>query len=117
MNRPVHQIAGGAAGLGSYLIIKKRLNEKPTPVEAVLCSLLGVFAGTLPDLLEPANSPFHRSTFHSAGIMVALGYGAYRLLKGEDIETVLKIFGLASASGYGSHILLDSMTPAQIPFL
>lgn len=116
MNKPVHAAAGGAAGLGSYLLIKKVLNEKPTLGEAVVCSLLGAFTGTVPDKLEPPISPCHRGTFHSAGMMVALGYGVYRLLKGDDIDNVLKIFGVVSASGYGSHIVLDSMTPAQIPF-
>jgi membrane-bound metal-dependent hydrolase YbcI (DUF457 family) len=117
MNRPEHMVAGGLTAAAAYLYRKNLLGEKPDLGGLFAIAGIGALAGALPDMLEPATSPHHRSTFHSVGLGI-FGLMAFRTLMpgglpNQQLETVLKAFGLA----YCSHLVLDATTPMSLPLL
>jgi membrane-bound metal-dependent hydrolase YbcI (DUF457 family) len=70
----------------------------------------------LPDLLEPADSPFHRQFFHSFAAAALVAYaisGKHTRCLGWAGRMLLWMIGL----GYLSHIVADSRTPRSIPFI
>ena len=75
---------------------------------------------TLPDLLEPANSPHHRQFFHSAAFASLLINSMKRLHEweaGNDGDLHLKDALLVIGSSYLSHLAMDSTTPMGLPIL
>jgi membrane-bound metal-dependent hydrolase YbcI (DUF457 family) len=87
----------------------------------IAASCAGAVAGLAPDLLEPAIHPNHRAFFHSVGVALALGYAGKKTWDGvkkdgSPIEP-LTILVLALASGYGSHLTADFLTPKSLPLL
>jgi len=112
----------------------------------VLAGIAGGYAGAaLPDIFEPATSPFHRSLFHSwtfaTGGAVATPTGVkklktyaeqrvmhYELRRAMDPANgfwyVIAIlfwkyvvqFVIGLIAGYASHLALDATTPMGLPF-
>ena len=81
--------------------------------EFFLCSSAAGLGATLPDFLEPADSPNHRGFFHSIALVVLIvcllsnGWtGRFSTL----LRRALFMFG----AGYISHILLDATTPRSV---
>ncbi len=76
-----------------------------------------VLGSILPDLIEPATGPFHRSTFHSLLVLFILSaVGIISIFAvfsfGANIITV----GLcAICIGYLIHLILDSRTKMGLP--
>ncbi len=76
----------------------------------------GFVFGCLPDILEPATTPFHRGFFHSAGCWSAVCYGAFGKHSEEwELEERMQIRSMALS--YLSHLYLDSKTPMGLPLL
>ena len=145
-NGPTHRVAGGVAGGG--LALARATGQPP---EAVLIEVFGgvvggVVGGRLPDIFDPATTPRHRSTAHSAlaGLVVvgaaledARSYcreraDTYRRLKAQSglndgarlwyalLELVWQFLAGALTglqAGYVSHLALDALTPAGLPLL
>ncbi len=64
-NRRTHSLIGAAAG-GATALYLARAQEAPLRlVEAVGGLIGGVAGGRLPDILEPAQDPWHRSVAHA----------------------------------------------------
>lgn len=82
-------------------------------MELLACIAVGAAAGLIPDLLEPATSPRHRSFFHSATAGALIAWQ----LSGKDMNQLprdIRMILLVAGASYGSHLLADSMTPASI---
>src|SRR5262245_47631099 len=72
-NRKQHDILGATVGVGGYAIyscMKKKILTWPDLLGAGLAGVAGAF---LPDIIEPATSPNHRSFFHSVTFMGVAG--------------------------------------------
>lgn len=126
-----------------------RAKDQPNDLaiaEVIGSAIGGVLGGLLPDLIEPATSPHHRETAHSAvaGATLVLvqttrWQAEYRRRATTAIEqasslspgsrersnsalmAVLWAFlaGLIGGLivGYASHLALDAMTPRSIPLI
>lgn len=117
MNRTAHVTAGVAVSAAAAAFA-----EKPPENLSELFALLiaGGTGARLPDLIEPASNPNHRAFFHSAVVLTAAVYCAYRLWQWEpedDAEKILKWLGLGLTIGYVSHLALDATTPKSIPLI
>ena len=117
LNRAEHAITGAFVGLATYGLHKLGKNEAPTIQGTIGSLLLGGFAGTLPDLLEPATSPNHRSFFHSAVFLIMLLNGNRKVWESQDLTEDQKLVISVFSAAYGSHLVSDSRTAKNLPFL
>lgn len=116
----VHFAIGAATGAMVNTVLQlnreRERSEHVFDVGEVVLSAMAAGAGAcLPDLLEPANSPFHRGFFHSvaAGALVAYAIsGKHTLQLGWFARMLLWMVGL----GYLSHLAADATTPRSISF-
>jgi len=72
-NRKQHTILGATAGVGGYAIYSWIKEEKPSWPELIGAGLSGAAGSLLPDLIEPATNPNHRSFFHSVSFVAVAG--------------------------------------------
>lgn len=113
-----HVAVGAACGAALCLAVywNKKAHDPSVQFdwgEFLLLTGLGALAATLPDMLEPAISPFHRSFFHSvaAGTLVShCSFGKHTEAMQPEMKNLLSATGL----GYLSHLALDSLTPMGI---
>jgi len=92
--------------------------EKPLKIEHVLLSgLCGIIGAALPDILEPATNPHHRSLFHSFATGTVNGFGFNATNKSTTLAEPMKVALRALIISYLSHLILDATTPRSIPFL
>lgn len=112
-----HMILGAFFGLGAYAAAKRAQGEEVNWENALGWGLIGAGVATLPDVLEPANGPNHRSFAHSltaAGIVTHMAKEAW----GQSTTSSEQKAAAASlAAAYLSHLLADSTTPARIPII
>ena len=73
---------------------------------------LTIFGSLLPDIVEPANDPRHRSNFHSIQLGLILVLCLLILLNELTPLTLLVVYIIA---GYLSHLFLDATTPRGLP--
>ena len=128
-NFKTHLITGAAIGGG--ILVLNNLLEQGKRVQAgqqpgleraellgqlLLGAGIGGLAGVLPDILEPADNPRHRKTFHSLLLALLLYRGMVKLgQSGLPADTQVCLQGGAAA--YLSHLLLDLTTPMGLPLL
>lgn len=143
-NSETHKIVGGLAGLISLSLLPP-LSSGGGSATLVGRVAGGVVGGLLPDRLEPATSPRHRSTCHSAtaggmaltALDIARKIEAYLQRRSAEIRHeaqgqsdavlmflqkvwawVVEFFGGTAVGvvvGYVSHLIADMFTPAGIP--
>lgn len=80
--RRVHKALGASTGAVWALHNARGETGGNQVLEALGGAVAGALGGCMPDLLEPATSPNHRSTCHSVAITAALGIGQYNWLSG-----------------------------------
>lgn len=137
-------LAGGAAAL---YVSRREGNPAARGLQLCGGLVGGWCGGRLPDIFEPADSPHHRGFFHSfllggaaVAAMIKKGddaalWGREQIWELEDTLTrtsgwervLLRIIWVAShlalgyavglATGYASHLALDSATPRSLPIL
>jgi membrane-bound metal-dependent hydrolase YbcI (DUF457 family) len=112
-----HGILGALISLGLYGLYKYTRRENPTIRGALGSVVLGGFAGVLPDLLEPATSPNHRSFFHSSILVSALAYGNQKLWQSRTLTSDQKLAISLFSVAFGSHLVSDSATAKSIPII
>ena len=117
MDRTDHAIIGALASLGLYGLYKYLKKEKPSIPGVVGSLLVGGLTGILPDVLEPATSPSHRSLFHSIALLLMITYGNLKAWESQNLTEDQKLMISMLSAGYGSHLLSDSGTPKGIPFI
>jgi hypothetical protein len=143
-NRDVHAVAGLVAGLATGLATATLVAEEHQAVHILVCALSGVGGGLVPDFIEPALSPNHRSLAHSfvavGGLALAVkaNYHAQCLKRATACEQravllpvgcpewraerrtaatwrVMAASTLGFVAGYASHLALDGATPKGLP--
>lgn len=112
-----HGILGALVGLATYGLYKLTKNETATIQGIVGSLLLGGFGGILPDLLEPATHPNHRSFFHSITFLMVLLHGNQKVWDSQNFTDDQKLIVSLLSAAYGSHLLSDSSTSKGIPFV
>jgi membrane-bound metal-dependent hydrolase YbcI (DUF457 family) len=144
--RSVHVVIGAVAGLAAGVATAPRGSDGARATHIVAALLAGVLGGIAPDVLEPAISPRHRSTFHSVSAAGGLGFAAFakqharciemaaacdqraaELIPGSDehnrqlLHAFLWRVGAGAIvgliAGYGSHLALDAATTSGLPLL
>ena len=117
MDKSEHAIIGALVSLGLYGLYKYVKKEKPTFLGELGSLLLGGFVGVLPDMLEPANSPNHRSFFHSRTLLAMLVHGNKKVWESQNLTEDQKVAISMISAAYGSHLVSDSSTPKSIPLI
>lgn len=117
MNRFEHAVIGALVALGVYGLYKYIKQEKPTIQGALESLIVGGLAGIAPDIIEPANSPSHRSFFHSIILLVMLAYGNQKVWESHNMTEDQKLILSVLSAAYGSHLVSDRVTPKGIPFI
>jgi membrane-bound metal-dependent hydrolase YbcI (DUF457 family) len=114
-----HGAVGALASLGAEALSQATNLERPPSAgpdwgRLLLAAIGGFFASALPDLPEPANSPYHRRVCHSATLLVVLVLFGWQYCR-QRREANRLIVG--AAAGMASHIIGDATTPAGIPLV
>lgn len=141
-----HSLAGFAAGVAAIPACRKVLISEPSPIEIGITIIASMIGSCTPDWLEPADSPEHRGFCHSyigGSLVAAVALKAVselrkelaeleaaciwyrengRLVPAEDLSSyqVLRwilCLVVGFSFGYGSHLVLDGMTPKSLPLL
>ena len=86
-------------------------------IKFLCASMFLLFSTVLPDILEPATSPFHRGKFHSLNALtVSAILFLVSVLLIFIIEESYFLHGLSGLSlGYLIHLFLDSKTMMGLP--
>lgn len=121
--------AGGigllATGLFNYFQQQRRKENDPNykldweelAAKSLLGGSIAAACGILPDVLEPATCPHHRSFFHSIATAGLIGVGLYHANQGNTLSEDEKQLVNLAGFGYLSHLALDSETPFGIPLV
>lgn len=116
MNRSTHQLVAATA-VSAYLADRERKAGVSTAKPLLGGGAAALFT-TLPDILEPAISPNHRSIFHSVAFAVTL-VACFRQLDQwqptSDLEKLMKGVGMLAISAYLIHLALDFTTKKSLP--
>lgn len=83
--------------------------------ELALWSAAGGCIGLLPDILEPATTPNHRSFFHSFSFIALAAWLAFRFCRG--LSFAAKVVLALVALPYLSHLVLDARTKRGLPLM
>lgn len=126
-------IIGGVGAVLNALLHGHAQSLADVVVVAAGGALGGRLGSALPDIIEPATSPHHRSTGHSlavGGLVAGKGVPAVATWKRDLMRTsppndqaarMLRLFAGAMAVGapvgYVSHLALDATTPKGLPLL
>lgn len=130
-NKPVHLLTGIFCGAA---VGYARLDyHGPEETAALLSfsehlSYLGIILisaavggqfGLMPDILEPAKNGNwkHRKFWHSYTLLAMLAWFTYQTETNPELHDMVQHFFTVAAVGYLSHLLLDSRTPAGLPWI
>jgi membrane-bound metal-dependent hydrolase YbcI (DUF457 family) len=112
-----HAILGALIAGGGYLGYKLSKKESPDLVEAIVSFVGGAIAGVAPDILEPANSPDHRSLCHSHTLLALITQGNRNVWRSENLKESQKVIASLLSAAYASHLIADGTTPKGLPLL
>lgn len=121
-NRKTHAVAGTAAGIFvsiyEYHEIKKVNPDAQFDLSKLAINILAGIAGAIiPDKLEPAYHPNHRSFFHSYTASGGLVFTTNKIKDFLNPYPGFKYTAYAFILGYGSHLILDAGTPKSLPII
>ena len=117
MNRPEHAAVGAAVGGIAYLGLCWFKEERPGIGGLLMSVGAGAAVACLPDFLEPAVHPNHRTLIHSVVVNAGLGIALRRLWLNAEGCPAQKTLWISLGLAYLSHSALDLMTPKSLPFL
>jgi inner membrane protein len=118
-NLKEHAWIGAGVGVLTYAIMRD-IYERPFDLgEMLMCAALSTVAATVPDVIEPALHPHHRSFAHSfvtaAGLLrIAVGFCDPN---NSDWDPWQKTLWASATAGYLSHLAADGCTPRGLPLL
>jgi len=117
MNSGEHFAIGGITTFLAVCMLQRQEGGIVDLKKATILSLVGGSIALLPDALEPATNPNHRSFFHSISFGLGLIWLNSSLKENENLSAETKtLFSLMSLA-YGSHLLADSTTPMELPII
>ena len=119
MNGKEHLLLGGVISGCGYVLYRLAEKKQIDLLDLILYSIGGAIAGILPDILEPATNPSHRSLFHSITTFIMIAQANNSICDDSnqtltnDQKTAISIFSAA----YCSHLVTDSFTTKGLPIL
>jgi len=117
LDQTEHAIIGALISLGGYGLYKRWKQETPTIKGALGSIILGGVAASLPDLIEPADNPNHRSFFHSLALLAMLAQGNQKIWESQNLTENQKLAISLFSAAFGSHLLSDSGSAKGIPLI
>ena len=117
MNSEEHALIGGTIGFLGYMG-NRLVYQKPINLIALFLSTIGgAGAAVLPDLLEPADDPNHRSIFHSVTTLLLLTGANIKTWENKELTEDQKLALSILSTAYESHLIADSTTKKSLPLL
>jgi inner membrane protein len=116
-NAKEHAVWGLGTGAVTYLLMCTHCKRTVNPGEALICGATGAFMAGVPDLIEPALNPHHRSFFHSVffgGTLAAIAKAKCGT-ENQSWQELEKILFAVCVVAYISHLFLDGCTPMGLP--
>jgi membrane-bound metal-dependent hydrolase YbcI (DUF457 family) len=114
-NFTVHFTVGIIVGIITLSILHGQNNFVSGQLSILAAIALSTVGAILPDIIEPATNPNHRSFFHSFFVLIITGFLSYYFLTGVDSAELFMIGFMGI--GYVSHLVLDSATPKSLPLI
>ena len=118
MNGGTHRLVAGAS-IALYIARNEEKLGKQT-ANPVLGGLLASVLTNVPDWIEPATHPGHRSTAHSLVVAGLLGIGLYELHQWQpdnELGRFIRGIGKVAIAAYLIQLALDSLTAKSLPFV
>jgi membrane-bound metal-dependent hydrolase YbcI (DUF457 family) len=115
MNASEHMLGGVIATSLTYLLVSSATGETPTMGGFFTAAVVGIPAGLMLDLIEPAVHPHHRGPAHSMAAFGGLAALANGLWCDSTVAPLTKVWGLVALAGISSHHILDASTPRGLP--
>ena len=112
-----HMILGAFVSSVVYVAAMHAQGKEANLGTAIGWGIVGAGVATLPDVLEPANSPNHRSSAHSLTTAGMISCAAKETWDRNDSSAEQKAAAASLAAAYLSHLLVDSGTRKGIPIL
>lgn len=121
----ISALCGAFVGAGiNFNYQLKRINKNPKTnfdfselfKDTTISAGIGVVAGTLPDILEPATHPHHRKIFHSLTMSIIVSAGVIKANK-SNLPKPTKCAIITAGAGFVSHLILDSKTTYGLPLI
>lgn len=94
----------------------KQVSFKEVAFRLSLAGFSGHLGGIMPDVIEPARHPNHRKHFHSIVAGVGVAYLSNKINEKSE-NPFVKTISRGIATGYVSHIILDSTTPTGVKLI
>jgi len=129
-NKKVHLIAGVVTGAvislvrvqfadNGALFLDSPMGALSLSTIVLISAAIGGQFGLLPDILEPSKRKKwrHRRFFHSYTVLVLLLWFTYQTETNLELSDFTRHLFTVAAAGYLSHLLLDSRTPAGLPWI
>lgn len=95
----------------------KKMNWIGVVVWGCIGGVISAIFSLLPDMLEPAYTPNHRGFFHSYTVLGLLALALFKIDQSIDLNLARKSLTFCAIIGYGSHLILDSKTPAGLDLI
>src|ERR1039457_5903832 len=104
-NAIVHAQVGAVAGAATYLGMSAHSKREIRPEEMGACCLIGLAFASLPDIIEPALTPNHRSVAHSVMALLLLIAFVVWYCRDENgtRDQFRKMIVASAAAGYLTH--------------
>lgn len=115
MNRNTHVVVGAAAGVVAEVMRCKCTGHPVEFWNLVLAAGAAAAFAAVPDLMEPALHPNHRSLFHGLAAAGFAGSSISVVAKHNEWPEWSKALAVGALVGYVSHLALDATTPKGLP--
>jgi membrane-bound metal-dependent hydrolase YbcI (DUF457 family) len=116
-NRNTHFWTGAGFGALNYAARKKQRNESTNILELLFVGLASGGAAILPDVIDRPTGPNHRNIGHSVNFAGHIAAKARETIQeNPNMNLNEKDFVDSLFVGFWSHMWLDSMTPAGLPY-
>lgn len=116
-NAEKHAVAGFIVTALGYVVVKKFQGEEINLGHALAWGAVGAGVALIPDVIEPAVSPTHRSFAHSAITSGLVTYAVKSAWDDPNNTSDQKAVATSMGAAYLSHLLLDATTPAGLPII
>lgn len=119
MRAAAHAVISGGSAFAVVALLKHRHPAARLPHPG-FAALVAAVASGIPDVLEPANSPYHRQFCHSAAFAALVASGMKKLydwMPSTPGDALLRDVLLSIGFGYMTHLCADATTAMGLPLV
>jgi len=117
VNGKTHLAAGLLCGVFVEVAYSLATKRQVILSNLALSGLAGALSAALPDVLEPAVDPNHRSLCHGGLAVCGVAYGLRKVVTTAEMPDWLGALARGALVGYASHLVLDATSPKGLPLL